>query len=168
MFGILWGFGGLTTPALPSRALRYGPVAGHVAVVEAGTCAPCSATLIPPLVRGTFRGLETLLGSRPRGRSSPKAGPAGDPEAGLVVVAMAGDGRGRTPTMSPELEKAEAPSPGSEDFKERASPLAITLGDHVRPASAFGLAAGTSRSRPCRRRPAPARCADRPAGPGAW
>jgi len=124
LFGVLWGFGGLTY----GLTMRYLGLSLGMAVVL-GLCT-VFGTLIPPLVRGTFA--QTLLGS-----TSGKIILLGllMTLAGIVVVALAG--ARKDADLSPD-QKAEAVA--EFDFKKG---IAVAVFSGIMSACfAFGLAAG--------------------------
>lgn len=124
LFGVLWGFGGLTY----GLTMRYLGLSLGMAVVL-GLCT-VFGTLIPPLVKGTFA--QTLLSS-----TSGKIILLGlvMTLAGIVVVAWAGakkDG-----DLSPDQKRAAV---AEFDFKKG---LAVAIFSGIMSACfAFGLAAG--------------------------
>jgi L-rhamnose-H+ transport protein len=124
LFGVLWGFGGLTY----GLTMRYLGLSLGMAVVL-GLCT-VFGTLIPPIVRGTFAA--TLLGS-----TSGKIILAGllMTLAGIVVVAWAG--AKKDADLSPDQKAAAV---AEFDFKKG---IAVAIFSGVMSACfAFGLAAG--------------------------
>lgn len=124
LFGILWGFGGLTY----GLTMRYLGLSLGMAVVL-GLCT-VFGTLIPPLVRGTF--VHDLLGS-----TSGRIILLGlvMTLAGIVVVALAG---ARKDDDLSELQKIEAVA--EFNFKKG---VAVAIFSGIMSACfAFGLAAG--------------------------
>ncbi|WP_454713637.1 L-rhamnose/proton symporter RhaT [Caulobacter segnis] len=124
LFGVLWGFGGLTY----GLTMRYLGLSLGMAVVL-GLCT-VFGTLIPPLVRGTFAA--TLLGS-----TSGKIILLGliMTLAGIIVVALAG--AKKDADLSPDQKAAAV---AEFDFKKG---IAVAIFSGIMSACfAFGLAAG--------------------------